>query len=120
MEVTDGDDWNYRGNLAYDLTKTGVMRLAVAWAEELKTDSRAITSVSVTPGYLCSEEMLAAKGLTIDNWREDRDPNFRASETPRFLGRGIAALAADLHKHRFNGQGLSSWTLMDEYVFLTA
>ncbi|PYE52878.1 SDR family oxidoreductase [Deinococcus yavapaiensis] len=117
VEVTDGDTWSYRGNVFYDLAKTGVMRLARIWSWELQEDARAVTSVSVTPGYLRSEEMLTFKGLTEDNWREDSDPNFQESETPRFVGRGIARLAADPDKRRFDGRALASWTLMDEYRF---
>lgn len=117
VEVTDGDGWSYRGNLIYDLAKTGVMRLAQGWAHELEGDPRGITSVSVTPGYLRSEEMLAFKGLTEANWREDSDPNFQESETPRLIGRGVAALAADAQKRRFAGRALASWSLMDEYGF---
>lgn len=119
VEVTDGDTWTYRGNLPYDLTKVGVMRLAQAWAHELEGDGRGITSVSVTPGYLRSEEMLAHFGVEEATWRAAtaRDPNFAESETPRYVGRGIAALAADSEKMRFNGRALASWTLMDEYGF---
>ncbi|MEF2278916.1 SDR family oxidoreductase [Deinococcus sp. YIM 134068] len=119
VEVTDGDGWTYRGNLIYDLTKTGVMRLAQGWAHELEGDPRGITSVSVTPGYLRSEEMLAHFGVVEARWRDavTRDPNFAESETPRFVGRAIAALAADPDKRRFNGRALASWTLMDEYGF---
>lgn len=96
VEVTDGDNWTYRGNLPYDLTKVGVMRLAQGWAHELEGDPQGLTSVSVTPGYLRSEEMLAHFGVGETHWRDaaTRDPNFAESETPRFLGRGITALAA--------------------------
>lgn len=117
VEVTDGDTWTYRGNVFYDLAKTGVLRLARIWSWELEGDERRVTSVSVTPGYLRSEEMLTFKGLTEANWREDSDPNFQESETPRFVGRGVARLAADPAKRRFNGRALASWTLMDEYGF---
>ena len=119
VEVTDGDGWTYRGNLIYDLTKTGVMRLAQGWAHELEGDGRGITSVSVTPGYLRSEEMLAHFGVEEARWQEAvaRDPNFAESETPRFVGRAVAALAADPGKHRLSGRALASWTLMDEYGF---
>ncbi|MBB5236039.1 SDR family oxidoreductase [Deinococcus budaensis] len=119
VEVTDGDGWAYRGNLIYDLAKTGVMRLAQGWAHELEGDGRGITSVSVTPGFLRSEEMLAHFGVQEASWRDAtaRDPNFAESETPRLVGRGIAALAADPQKRRFDGRALASWTLMDEYGF---
>lgn len=119
VEITDGDDWRYRGNFFYDLAKTGVLRLAQNWASELADDPRQITSVSLTPGFLCSEEMLAHFGVTTDTWREaiKQDPNFAESETPYFVGRALAHLAADPGKFRFNGQALASWTLMDEYGF---
>ncbi|WP_019011491.1 SDR family oxidoreductase [Deinococcus aquatilis] len=116
-EITDGDGWYYRGNFFYDLAKTGVMRLAQNWASELKDDPRAITSLSVTPGFLRSEEMLAHFGVTEDTWREavKQEPDFAESETPHLVGRGIAALAADPTRRRFDGAALASWTLMDEY-----
>lgn len=119
VEITDGDDWRYRGNFFYDLAKTGVLRLAQNWASELADDPRQITSVSLTPGFLRSEEMLAHFGVTADTWREaiKQDPNFAESETPYFVGRALAHLAADPEKFRFNGQALASWTLMDEYGF---
>lgn len=118
-EITDGDGWYYRGSFFYDLAKTGVMRLAHNWASELKDDPRAITSVSVTPGFLRSEEMLAHFGVTAETWRDavKQEPDFAESETPHLVGRGIAALAADPHKYRFNAGALASWTLMDEYGF---
>ena len=65
----------------------------------------------------CNPEMLAFKGLTESTWREDSDPNFQESETPRLVGRAVAALAADPQRHRFDGRALASWTLMDEYGF---
>lgn len=118
-EITDGDGWSYRGNFFYDLAKTGVMRLAQNWASELKDDARQITSVSLTPGFLRSEEMLSHFGVTAQTWRDaiGQDPNFAESETPHFVGRALAHLAADPNRFRFNGRALASWTLMDEYGF---
>ncbi|WP_293908962.1 SDR family oxidoreductase [Deinococcus sp.] len=118
-EITDGDGWYYRGNFFYDLAKTGVMRLAQNWASELKDDARQITSVSLTPGFLRSEEMLSHFGVTAQTWRDaiGQDPNFAESETPHFVGRALAHLAADPNRFRFNGRALASWTLMDEYGF---
>ena len=119
VEITDGDDWRYRDNFFYDLAKTGVLRLAQNWASELADDPRRITSVSLTPGFLRSEEMLSHFGVTADTWREAtrQDPYFAESETPHFVGRALAQLAADPDKRRFNGRALASWTLMDEYGF---
>ena len=111
VEVTDGDGAQYRGNLAYDLAKTAVNRLALAQAEELRPHR--ITAVAVTPGFLRSEAMLDAFGVGEGNWRDagDKDPHFLASETPRFVGRAVAALAADPHAHRRTGAVLTSWDL---------
>ena len=119
VEITDGDGWYYRGNLFYDLAKVGVMRLAQSWAGELEGDARQITSVSLTPGFLRSEEMLDHFGVTADTWQDavTQDANFAESETPHFVGRALAHLAADPAKRRFNGQALASWTLMDAYGF---
>jgi NAD(P)-dependent dehydrogenase (short-subunit alcohol dehydrogenase family) len=114
VEVTDGDGAHYRGNLAYDLVKTAVNRLALAQAEELRPHG--ITAVAVTPGFLRSEAMLDGFGVTETNWRDGgkRDPHFLASETPHFIGRVIAALAADPHVHRRTGHVLTSWDLAEE------
>jgi NAD(P)-dependent dehydrogenase (short-subunit alcohol dehydrogenase family) len=115
VEVTDGDGAHYRGNLAYDLVKTAVNRLALAQAEELRPHG--ITAVAVTPGFLRSEAMLDGFGVTEANWRDagKRDPHFLASETPRYIGRVIAALAADPHVHRTTGHVLTSWDLAEQY-----
>jgi len=115
VEVTDGDGTRYRGNLAYDLVKTAVNRLALAQAEELREHH--ITALAVTPGFLRSEAMLDGFGVTEANWRDagKRDPNFLASETPRYIGRVVAALATDPHVHSRTGTVLTSWDLADEY-----
>lgn len=118
IEVTDGADWRYRGHFFYDLAKTGVMRLAVGLAAEL-ADFPRISAISITPGFLRSEEMLEHFGVSEANWRQaiEQDPYFAGSETPHYLGRAIAALAADPQHHRFSGQALSSWGLSEIYPF---
>ncbi|GAB3130890.1 SDR family oxidoreductase [Microbispora hainanensis] len=115
VEVTDGDGAHYRGNLAYDLVKTAVNRLALAQAEELR--AHGITTLAVTPGFLRSEAMLDGFGVSEANWRDagERDPHFLASETPRYIGRVITALATDSHVERKSGQVLTSWDLAEEY-----
>ena len=117
VEVTDGDTTAYRGNLFYDLVKSSVIRLAYAMAEELKPHH--ITALAVTPGFLRSEAMLEHFGVTEANWQEGAkvDPHFIASETPYFVGRAIAALAADSQVSLKSGQTLSSWGLSREYGF---
>ena len=116
IEITDGDYGYYRGNLIYDFIKNAINRLAKAQAQELHDSS--ITVCAITPGFLRSEEMLEHMKVTSENWFEAEDKTFATqSETPRFVGRGIAALASDETRARFNGQILSSWVLMREYGF---
>jgi NAD(P)-dependent dehydrogenase (short-subunit alcohol dehydrogenase family) len=115
VEVTDGDSLAYRGTFFYDLVKTSVLRLAYALAEELRPHG--VAAVAVTPGFLRSEAILEHMGVTEANWRDGAaaDPHFLFSETPRFVGRGIAALAADPQHLELSGQALSSWALADRY-----
>ncbi len=121
VEVTDGTaDYNadhYRINPFYDLAKVAVTRMAWAHARDLAPHGA--TSVSITPGWLRSEMMLEAFGVTEDNWRDatTRVPHFVISETPRFVGRAVAALAADPERFRWNGQSLSSGDLAKVYGF---
>ena len=117
VEVTDGVTDEYRGNLYYDVAKASVLRLALAQDAELSPHG--VTAVAVSPGFLRSEAMLDHFGVTEANWHEAAavDVNFLASETPRYVGRGVAALAADPDKQRFGGRALGTWDLSDEYGF---
>ncbi len=121
VEVTDGTaEYNadhYRLSPFYDLAKVAVNRMAWAHAKDLAPYSA--TSVSITPGWLRSEMMLEAFGVAEENWRDAtaRIPHFVISETPHFIGRAVAALAADPERSRFNGQSLSSGGLAQIYGF---
>ena len=121
VEMTDGTaEYNaatYRINAFYDLAKSAVIRLAFAQSKELAPYGG--TAVALTPGWLRSEMMLEAFGVTEANWRDatDRIPHFGISETPRYVGRAVAALAADPDKARFNGESLSSGGLAQVYAF---
>jgi NAD(P)-dependent dehydrogenase (short-subunit alcohol dehydrogenase family) len=117
VEITDGDTPGYRGNLFYDLAKASVIRLAYAMSEELRPYG--ISALAVTPGFLRSEAMLDHFGVTEANWQDaaQQDRHFIASETPFFVGRAVAALAADPHVARKSGGVFGSWTLADEYGF---
>jgi NAD(P)-dependent dehydrogenase (short-subunit alcohol dehydrogenase family) len=117
VEITDGADARYRGSLFYDLAKASVIRLALAQAEELRPHG--VTAVALTPGFLRSEAMLDHFGVTEANWRDAiaKDPHFMISETPAYVGRAAAALAADPDVARWSGQALSSWGLAKEYGF---
>jgi NAD(P)-dependent dehydrogenase (short-subunit alcohol dehydrogenase family) len=121
VEVTDGTDeynaTNYRVSFFYDLAKASVNRMAFALAHELRPYSA--TAVALTPGWLRSEAMLEAYGVTEANWRDAtaRSPHFAISETPAFVGRAVAALAQDPEVSRWNGQSLSSGQLAKIYNF---
>ena len=121
VEVTDGtDEYNaehYRINPFYDLAKVAVMRMAWAHAKDLAPYGA--TSVCVTPGWLRSEMMLEAFGVTEECWRDaaSKVPHFVISESPRFIGRAVAALAADPNRSRWNGQSISSGQLAQVYGF---
>jgi NAD(P)-dependent dehydrogenase (short-subunit alcohol dehydrogenase family) len=117
VEVTDGDTYQYRGNLFYDLVKTSVIRMAFAMAHELRRKN--VIVVALTPGFQRSEVMLDHFGVTEANWREaaKQDPNFEESETPLYSGRAVAALAADPNIANKSGRVFSSWGLSDEYGF---
>jgi NAD(P)-dependent dehydrogenase (short-subunit alcohol dehydrogenase family) len=118
VEVTDGTaDYNathYRVNVFYDLAKTAITRLAWGLAQDL--GDRA-TAVALSPGWLRSELMLEHFGVTEANWREATIPHFCISESPRFAGRAVAALATDPDVHRWTGQSLSSGGLAQVYGF---
>src|SRR5262245_13330776 len=117
VEVGDGDTLGYRATLFYDLVKINVSRLAYAMAEDLAPHR--VTALAITPGFMRTEMMLDHFGVTEANWREgaNKDPNFIASETPFFVGRAIAALAADPDVIKKSGGLYSSWGLAKEYGF---
>lgn len=121
VEVTDGTaEYNathYRLSAYYDLAKTSVTRLAWSLAQELGPLGG--TAVALTPGWMRSEMMLEHYGVTEANWRDATrvQPHFVISETPRFVGRAVAALAADPDRSRWNGRSLSSGELAVVYGF---
>ena len=117
VEVTDGDTLGYRGNLFYDLAKNAVIRLAYAMAADLH--AHRVTALALTPGFLRSEAVLDACGVTEANWRDAiaEDPYFAESETPCYVGRAVAALAADPNVAVKSGGLFSSWGLAKEYSF---
>jgi NAD(P)-dependent dehydrogenase (short-subunit alcohol dehydrogenase family) len=121
VEVTDGTaEYNadhYRVNAFYDLAKTAVIRFA--WGQAQEIGERGGTAVAITPGWMRSELMLEHYGVAEANWRDgtERTPHFCISESPRFVGRAVAALAGDPDVARWNGQSLSSGQLAQVYGF---
>jgi NAD(P)-dependent dehydrogenase (short-subunit alcohol dehydrogenase family) len=130
FEITDGDGLYYRGNIFYDLVKMSVIRLAFAMARELR--KRDVVSVALTPGFLRSESVLEHFGVTEANWKDagkkkqrgrnssdqnDAPADFMASESPRYVGRAVVALASDPKAKKKSGRVFSSWGLAREYGF---
>jgi len=121
VEVTDGtDEYNathYRVSFFYDLAKAAVNRMAFSLAHELAPHGA--TAVSVTPGWLRSEAMLEAYGVSEANWHDAtrQSPHFAISESPAFVGRAVVALAQDPSVERWNGKSLSSGQLAKVYGF---
>ena len=130
VEVTDGTTEynadNYRLSVYYDLAKVAVNRLAYSQGHELA--GHGATAVAITPGWLRSEMMLDNWGVREENWRgamhTGRDdgyptapPAFGSSESPRYVGRAVAALAADERRDRWNQQSVTSAQMAREYGF---
>jgi NAD(P)-dependent dehydrogenase (short-subunit alcohol dehydrogenase family) len=130
VEVTDGTtEYNashYRISVFYDLAKVAVNRLAFSQGHELAPHGA--TAVALTPGWLRSEMMLDIYRVGEDNWRDALDPNagegyptapdgFAQSESPRYVGRAVAALAADPNRARWNQQSVTAAQLAREYGF---
>lgn len=121
VEVTDGTaEYNadhYRLSVFYDLAKNAAIRMA--WAHARDLEPFGATAVAITPGWMRSEQMLDNYGVTESNWRDAlmRSPHFAISETPRFVGRAVAALAADAAKARWSGASLSSGGVAKVYGF---
>jgi NAD(P)-dependent dehydrogenase (short-subunit alcohol dehydrogenase family) len=130
LEITDGDAFYYRGNLFYDLVKISVIRLAFAMSRELR--KRGVVSVALTPGFLRSERVLDHFKVTEATWKDvgkrknknknsgdqnDAPSDFMVSESPRFIGRAVVALATDPKVMEKTGRVFSTWNLAREYNF---
>ncbi|MEU5882604.1 SDR family oxidoreductase [Spirillospora sp. NPDC047279] len=122
VEVTDGTaetnaEYRRESGYFYDLAKWTVIRMGLGQAAEV--EPHGCTAVSVTPGWIRSESMLENFGVTEDDWLEGArtSPHFVISESPAFVGRAVAALAADPDRHRWNGRSSSSGELSQVYGF---
>ncbi len=121
VEVTEGDFLvSGSGNIMRDLAKSGHKSLALSFADALR--SHGIAAVAITPGFLRSEMMLDHFGVTEATWRNaaKKDPHFLHSESPLFVGRAVAALAADRNVLARSGDVYSSWDLARDYGFTDA
>jgi hypothetical protein len=117
VEITENDVLGGGGNPMSQVVKGALKMLPLYWAAELEPHGIAV--IAVTPGFLRSEAMLEHMGVTEDNWRDAarKDPNFIVSESPLFVGRAVAALAADPNVMNRTGMLYSSWELGRDYHF---
>ncbi|MDQ4098450.1 MAG: SDR family oxidoreductase, partial [Actinomycetota bacterium] len=123
VEVTDGtagyNASRYRISVFYDVAKAAVNRLAFSQGHELRPHGA--IAVAITPGWLRSEMMLENLGVTEENWRDAlgsrAPPDFSMSESPRYVGRAVVALASDPGRGRWNQASVSSAQLAAAYGF---
>jgi NAD(P)-dependent dehydrogenase (short-subunit alcohol dehydrogenase family) len=122
VEIVEQQTIGFHGQFFFDLLETSLKRIAYALAEELAPHG--VTALAITPGFLRTEAILEQFGVTEANWRDAAENNPQArrfgfidSETPCFVGRGIAALAADPEVARWSGGVTSSWHLAETYGF---
>lgn len=119
VEVTDGtweyNETRYREQLAFDLAKNALIRMAFGLQHELKDHGG--TAVCISPGFLRSEMMLETFGVTEENWLDGTkvDPNWAIAESPAYVGRAIAAIAADSERARWGGRSTSSGEVAIHY-----
>jgi NAD(P)-dependent dehydrogenase (short-subunit alcohol dehydrogenase family) len=121
VELVEQDNIGFHGAFYFDLMETLLKRLVFALANEL--GKHGVTAVAVGPGYMRTEAILDGFGVTEANWR-DALKNPRAatmgwggSESPCFVGRAVAALAADPNVGRKNGGITTTRSLSQEYGF---
>lgn len=121
VEVGDGTGYNYRGTFYYSLAKVSVIHTAQAIAADLRGRGlTGITAFALTPGYLRSEQMLDHWGITEEQWQEGaKNEGFQygGTESPRYIGRAVAALASDPNVSVKAGKCLNTSDLMKEYGF---
>jgi NAD(P)-dependent dehydrogenase (short-subunit alcohol dehydrogenase family) len=120
VEVNDYDLLFGPGNALAQVVKFALRGLPVMLSQELRRHR--VAAVAITPGFLRSETMLEHFGVTETSWRDGgkKDKNFLESESPLFLGRAVAALAADPKVVERSGELLSTWELAREYGFTDA
>lgn len=117
VEVTEGDMLAMGANSMAQCVKSALRGFVLSMAAELK--SHGVAAIAITPGFLRSESVLDYFGVTEETWCEggQKDSNFLESESPLYVGRAIAALAADPNVLARTGELVSSWQCSREYGF---
>lgn len=121
VELVEQDDVGYHGAFYFDLMETLLKRLVFGLANEL--GKAGVTAVAVAPGFMRTEAILEGFGVTEETWRDAlgapraASMGWGGSETPCFVGRAVAALAADAEVARKNGGIYTARALAQEYGF---
>jgi NAD(P)-dependent dehydrogenase (short-subunit alcohol dehydrogenase family) len=117
VELTENDLLGASGDVLTQLVRMAHKLLVTIFATELRPHG--VAAVALTPGFMRSESVLSYFGVTEDTWRDAgaKDSNFLESESPRFVGRAVAALlqAPDLLAR--SGHLFSTWALAREFGF---
>jgi len=121
VDLVEQDNVGYHGAFYFDLMETLLKRLILGLANDLGQSG--VTAVALAPGFMRTEAILEGFSVTEANWRDALgNPQAAAmgwggSETPCFVGRAVAALAADSHVARKNGGIYTTRALSEEYGF---
>lgn len=124
VALVEHDNVGYHGAFYFDVVETLLKRLVFGLANDL--GAQGVSAVAVGPGFMRTEAILEGFGVTEANWRDAlKNPQAAAmgwggSETPCFVGRAVAALAADAGVAQKNGGIYSARTLSVEYGFTDA
>ena len=114
VNVSSSGAEEYAWQVAYGVGKCALDRITADTAHELAAHGASgVSVVSVWPGFVRTEriDVGAAMGLLPDSL------DLRTSESPRFMGRAVVALATDPDVMRWSGQAVSARDLADEYGF---
>jgi NAD(P)-dependent dehydrogenase (short-subunit alcohol dehydrogenase family) len=121
VELVEQDNVGYHGAFYFDMMETLLKRLVLGLANDL--GKAGLTAVAVAPGFMRTEAILDGFGVAETNWRDALgNPQAAAmgwggSETTCFVGRAVAALAADSQVARKNGGIYTTRALAEEYGF---
>jgi NAD(P)-dependent dehydrogenase (short-subunit alcohol dehydrogenase family) len=118
--TTFRDRDRYTGNLYYDLAKSAINGMTFAMAQDLKPhgvapEADGVAVVAVSPGWMRTELMLRTFHTDEAHWREV--PALARTESPRYVGRAVVALAADPRVMEKSGRVFRVGDLAREYGF---
>jgi NAD(P)-dependent dehydrogenase (short-subunit alcohol dehydrogenase family) len=111
VNVSSSGAEEYAWQVAYGVGKCALDRITVDTAHELAPYG--VSVVSVWPGFVRTEriDLGVAAGLLPESL------DLSTSESPRFVGRAVVALAADPAVARWTGRAVPARDLADEYGF---